>query len=415
MNPKRTIIVGGGVIGLCSAYYALKRGFAVTVVERGHVGGDSCSLGNAGMIVPSHFIPLASPGMIAKGVRSLLDPQSPFFVRPRLDVGLMRWGWRFYRSATERHVAASRELLRDLHLESRRLFRELAADEDFGLVQRGLLTLCKTTEGLEEESKGAAAAREIGVQADVLDAKATAALEPDLTMNVAGSVFFPQDCHLDPARFVESMRRRIVTLGGVIEQGVNIDTIESTRGEVIAVSGGRRRFEGARFVIAGGSWSAELLSSVGIKLLLQAGKGYSLTLASPPELPRLCAILAEASVAITPMGGRLRFAGTMELAGLDNSISSGRVQGIVKAVGSYLPSFPSSAFSDVTPWAGLRPVSADGVPYLGKVSGLPNLVVATGHAMMGVSLGPVSGRLVADLLAGDPPFRAIDEMAPGRF
>ena len=144
MHSKRTIIVGGGVIGLCSAYYALKRGFAVTVVERAGVGGDNCSLGNAGMIVPSHFIPLASPGMVAKGVRFLFDPQSPFFVHPRLDVGLLRWGWRFYRSATERHVAASREMLRDLHLESRRLFEELEVAEDFGLVQRGLVTLCKT-------------------------------------------------------------------------------------------------------------------------------------------------------------------------------------------------------------------------------------------------------------------------------
>ena len=415
MNSRRTIIVGGGVIGLCSAYYALKRGFAVTVVERAGIGGDNCSLGNAGMIVPSHFIPLASPGMVAKGVRFLLDPQSPFFVHPRLDAGLMRWGWRFYRSATARHVAASRELLRDLHLESRRLFEELTADEDFGLVQRGLLTLCRTSKGLDDESETAAAARSIGVQAEVLDAKGTAALEPDLTMDVVGSVYFPEDCHLDPARFMESMRRRVLALGGVIEHGVNIDTIEATRGEVTAVSGGGRRFEGTRFVIAGGSWSAELLASVGLRLLLQAGKGYSLTLPSPPELPRLCAILSEASVAVTPMGGRLRFAGTMEVAGLDRSINSARVQGIVKSVSAYLPSFSPSEFASVAPWAGLRPVSADGVPYLGKVSGLANLVVATGHAMMGVSLGPVSGRLVADLLAGDAPFRAIDAMSPERF
>ena len=353
--------------------------------------------------------------MVAKGVLFLIDPQSPFFVHPRLDAGLMRWGWRFYRSATVRHVAASRELLRDLHLESRRLFGELTADEDFGLVQRGLLTLCRTSKGLDDESETAAAARAIGVQAEVLDAKGTAALEPDLTMDVVGSVYFPEDCHLDPARFMESMRRRVLALGGVIEHGVNIDTIEATRGEVTAVSGGGRRFEGTRFVIAGGSWSAELLASVGLRLLLQAGKGYSLTLPSPPELPRLCAILSEASVAVTPMGGRVRFAGTMEVAGLDRSINSARVQGIVKSVSAYLPSFPPREFASVAPWAGLRPVSADGVPYLGKVSGLTNLVVATGHAMMGVSLGPVSGRLVADLLAGDAPFRAINAMSPERF
>lgn len=415
MNSKRTIIVGGGVIGLCAAYYALKRGHAVTIVEREGPAGDSCSLGNAGMIVPSHFIPLASPGMVARGLRLMLDPQSPFFVHPRLDAGLLRWGWRFYRSATARHVAATRELLRDLHLESRRLFEELAADEDFGLVQRGLLTLCKTGKGLEEEGEIAAAAREIGVPVDVLDARATAALEPNLTMDVAGSVYFPQDSHLDPVRFVESMHRRVLALGGVIEHGVKIDTIEAARGEVNAVSGAGRRFDGSQFVIAAGSWSAELLASIGFRLLLQAGKGYSLTLPSPPELPKLCSILAEASVAVTPMGDRLRFAGTMEVAGLDRSINAARVQGIVRSVGAYLPNFPESAFAGVPPWSGLRPVSADGVPYLGVAPGLPNLIVATGHAMMGVSLGPVSGRLVADLLAGDAPFRAIEAMSPGRF
>jgi len=158
--------VGGGVIGLCSAYYALKRGFRTTVIERGMPGADSCSLGNAGMIVPSHFIPLAAPGMIAKGLRMMLNPESPFFIRPRLDFNLMRWCWLFYRNSTERHVGATQELLRDLNLESRRLFGELSQDEDFGLVQKGLLMLCKTTKGLHEEAEVAKAARAIGLKAD---------------------------------------------------------------------------------------------------------------------------------------------------------------------------------------------------------------------------------------------------------
>jgi D-amino-acid dehydrogenase len=412
MDSERVVIVGGGVIGLCSAYYALKRGFSVTVVER---GGDNCSLGNAGMIVPSHFIPLAAPGMIAKGLRMMLSPESPFFIRPRLDLGLMRWGWLFYRNSTERHVAASRGLLRDLNLESRRLFAELTEAEDFGLVQRGLLMLCKTNKGLAEEAEVAAAAHEIGLKADLLDAKATAKLDPDITMDVAGAVHFPQDCHLSPARFVSSIRKRILELGGVIESSVNIDRIESGNGRVTAVSGNGKRFEGGKFVIAGGSWSAELLETIGLKLPLQAGKGYSLTLPSPPELPQLCSIFAEAKVAITPMGHSLRFGGTMEVGGLDLTVNPARVHGIVKSVQSYFPKFSESDFSNIKPWAGLRPVSPDGIPYLGKVTGLPNLIAATGHAMMGLSLAPVSGRLVADLLAGDTPFRPIDAMSPGRF
>ncbi len=415
MDSDRVVIIGGGVIGLCTAYYALKRGFAVTVIERELAGGDNCSAGNAGMIVPSHFTPLAAPGMLAKGLRWMMNPESPFFVRPRLDPELMRWGWLFYRNSTKRHVAASRELLRDLNLESRRLFGELQADEDFGLVKRGLLMLCKTAKGLAEEAEVAEAAHEIGLGAEVLDSAATALLDPGITMDVAGAVFFPEDCHLDPARFMASMRQRVLALGGNIESGVEIETIQTHGGKVTAVFGNGRSFPGGKFVVAGGSWSADLLKTIGLKLPLQAGKGYSLTLPAPPELPQLCSIFAEAKVAITPMDGSLRFGGTMEIGGQGLSINPARVHGIVKSVHAYFPKFSETDFTDVKPWAGLRPVSPDGIPYLGKVAGLPNLIAATGHAMMGLSLGPVSGRLVTDLLAGDAPFRLIDAMAPGRF
>lgn len=415
MKAERVVIVGGGVIGLCSAFYALKKGFPVTVIEREAAGGDNCSMGNAGMVVPSHFTPLAAPGMISKGLRWMLNPESPFFVRPRLSLELMRWGWIFYRHSTERHVAACRELLRDLNLESRRLFAELAEEEDFGLLKRGLLMLCKTLHGLDEEAEVAKEAREIGLRAEVLDAAATALLDPGITMDVAGAVYFKDDCHLSPSRFMASMRRRVLAAGGVIESGVVIDGIETRGGKVSAVRGNGRRFEGEKFVIAGGSWSAGLLKMVGVNLPLQAGKGYSLTLDSPPELPQLCSIFAEAKVAITPMGNSLRFGGTMEVGGLDLSINRARVRGIVKSVNAYFPKFSESDFDETQPWAGLRPVSPDGVPYLGAVPGLANLWAASGHAMMGLSLGPVTGRLVADLLAGDVPFRGLEGMNVARF
>jgi D-amino-acid dehydrogenase len=415
MDNKRVIIVGGGVIGLCSAYYALRRGLAVTLIEREAAGADNCSMGNAGMIVPSHFTPLAAPGMIAKGLRWMFNPESPFYVRPRMNVDLMRWGWLFYRHSTERHVAASRELLRDLNLESRRLFAELAEDQDFGLAKRGLLMLCKTVKGLDEEAEVAHAAREIGLTAEVLDAAATARLDPGITMDVAGAVYFPQDCHLDPARFMTAMRRRVMELGGVIESGVEIDSIEAAHGRVNSIGGNGRRFEGGQFVLAGGSWTPRLLAMIGVKLPLQAGKGYSLTLPHPPQTPQLCSIFAEAKVAITPMGGKLRFGGTMEVGGLDLSINPARVRGIVKSVHAYFPNFSERDFEGIAPWAGLRPVSPDGIPYLGKIRGFSNLLAASGHAMMGLSLAPVSGRLVADLLAGDASFREIEAMEVGRF
>ena len=417
VNPRnnRVVILGGGVIGLCSAYYALRRGFAVTLIEREAAGGDNCSMGNAGMIVPSHFIPLAAPGMISKGLRWMFNPESPFYVRPRLDLGLARWGWLFYRNSTAKHVADTRELLRDLNLESRRLFEEMSTEEDFGLRKRGMLMLCKTAKGLDEEAHVAAEAREIGLQAEVLDAAAAAKLDPDITMDIAGAVHFPQDCHLDPARFMASLRKRVEALGAEFASGVTIDSIETRNGKITALNGGGRRFEGDEFVIAGGSWTAELLEKAGIKLPLQAGKGYSLTLPAPPELPQVCSIFVEAKVEITPMDGKLRFAGTMEVGGLDLSINAPRVRGIIKSVNAYYPKFSEKDFEGIKPWAGLRPVSPDGIPYLGRSRKHGNLIVAGGHAMMGLSLGPVSGKLVADLLGRDAPFRPIDQMALERF
>lgn len=415
MKRNKVIIVGGGVIGLCTAYYALRRGLDVTLLDRGAPDGDNCSAQNAGMIVPSHFIPLAAPGMVSKGLRWMFNPRSPFYVRPSLDPKLLRWGLIFLRHANAKHVDSSVELLRDLNLESRRLFAELADDDDFGLVKRGLLMLCRTEKGLHEEAEVAAAAGKIGVRADVLTSSEAAALDPDVTMEIAGAVHFPQDCHLDPQRFIRSMSSRVVALGGRVVHEVEIDEVVKSSDRVTAVKGSGRTFEGDQFVFCGGSWTPALLKSVGMSLPLQPGKGYSLTLKSPPRLPRLCSILCEAKVAVTPINGSLRVAGTMEVGSMNMRINANRVRGLVDSIAGYLPEFRPGVFDDIKPWVGLRPVSPDGIPYLGKLPHLPNLHVSTGHAMMGLSLGPVSGRLMADLLTGDAPFRDIHGLAVNRF
>lgn len=414
-DKDRVVIVGGGVVGLCAAYHLLCAGHPVRVVEKGGADDPNCSTGNAGMVVPSHFVPLAAPGMIGKGLRWMFNRESPFCVRLRPGADLLRWGWLFYRHANAAHVARSRELLRDLNLESRRLFAELAAEEDFGLEQRGLLMLCRTAEALDEEGELAAQAGEIGLEARVLDQREVAGLDPDVTMDIRGAVYFPQDCHLDPDRFLAVLRRRVIAMGGEMFGSSEVEGFEFADGRVVAARAGGARHDGGHFVVAGGVWSPALLRQLGMWLPMQAGKGYSLTLQQPAELPRLCSIFVEAKVAVTPLGGDLRFAGTMEVGADDLRIDRARVRGIVNSVPAYFPKFRREDFAGIEPWVGLRPVSPDGLPYIGRAPGIRNLVVATGHAMMGLSLGPVSGQLVANLIGGREPFRPIGQLDPARF
>ncbi len=204
---KHIAIIGGGVIGLATAWYCRQRGYRVTVIDRKPSRRDGCSFGNAGMLVPSHIIPLAAPGMIRLGLKWMWNPESPFYIRPRASWELLNWLWNFKRACTRRHVEASAPLLRDLHLQSRELYEQLESElpPGFGLQTRGLLMLCKTARGLDEEAKVAKTAERLGVAAQVMDADATAKLDPDVQMDIRGSVYYPKDCHLSPNRLMASL------------------------------------------------------------------------------------------------------------------------------------------------------------------------------------------------------------------
>ena len=414
---KHVVIIGAGVIGLCTAYYCVRRGHRVTVVERNPKERDGCSFGNAGMIVPSHFVPLAAPGMVALGLKWMWNPQSPFYIKPRLNSDLMGWGWKFWRAANRQHVEQSAPLLRDLSFASRACFEELAAlpGNDFALVKRGLLMLCKSPQTLEHEAAFAKQARDLGVPADVLDARQTLALDPGVIMDVAGSVYFPKDCHLTPGRFMATLQQQLDSLGTTCEWQSEVTGITHHASRITSVETTARRIEGDEFVLAGGSWSPRLAQQLGLKIPMQAGKGYSLTLAQPRRLPQLCSILTEARVAATPMGNTLRFGGTMEIAGFNEEINPARVQGIINSVPKYFPEFTPGDFSGIKPWCGLRPCSPDGLPYLGRASGFENFSIATGHAMMGLSLGPITGKLVAEIVSGERSSHDISQLNPNRF
>jgi D-amino-acid dehydrogenase len=414
---KRVLIVGGGVIGLCTAYHCAQRGFSVTVLEREPAQRDGCSFGNAGMVVPSHFIPLAAPGAVALALKWMWNPASPFYLKPRWSRDLFGWCVRFWRAANAGHVRQAAPLLRDLSLASRAGYEELAGvlGNDFGLVKKGLLMLCREAHTLDEEAKTAELARALGIPAEVLDAQQTATRDPDIHMNVAGSVYFPLDCHLIPGRFMACLERKLLELGVELVWDAPVTGWQRNGTTLAAVRSSRGDHEADEFVLCGGVWSQDLTRELALCLPMQAGKGYSLTLPKPRQLPQICAIFSEARVAVTPMGGALRFGGTMEIAGLNEDINPVRVRGIVDAVSQYYPEFRPEDFDGLRPWRGLRPCPPDGLPYLGRTAKFKNLSIAAGHAMMGMSLGPITGRLMAEILSGEKPKWDIGRLSPDRY
>lgn len=414
---RRVTIVGGGIIGLCSALYGARRGHEVLLLDAGPEGFPGCSHGNAGMVVPSHVVPLAAPGMVGLGLKWMWNPESPFYIKPRWNADLIRWGLLFWRAANAGHVRRSAPLLRDLHLRSRACFESLASEPglEFGLEKRGLLMLCKTQHGLDEEARAAETARALGIPAEVLDSRQTGQLDPTITMDVAGSVYFPKDCHLNPGRLIAAILVELKRRGVRFAWETEVLSWNCDGNKIRSINTSKGVFEGDMFVLAAGSWTPSVARDLGLQIPMQAGKGYSLTLPRPRQLPQLCSILTEARVAVTPMGAELRFGGTMEIAGLDTRIHPLRVQGIIKAAARYFPEFSNADFEGVRPWAGLRPCSPDGLPYLGRARRQENLVVATGHSMMGLSLGPVTGEIVAALLSGEEPGLDLTLLAPDRF
>jgi D-amino-acid dehydrogenase len=414
---KHVLICGAGAVGLCCALFLRERGYQVTVLERDSAGGDGCSFGNAGMIASSHFTPLAAPGAIGLGMRWLLDPGSPLYIRPRFDLDLAAWIVHFARSANREHVNRAAPVLRDMLVSSRELYEQLAdrCDNGFGLVKRGLLMLCRTRAGLEEETRAARRARELDLPVEIVSSARAADLDPDIAMDITGAVFYPLDCHLDPRLLMRKLTDLAVSTGVVIRWSTQLDGWRTDGARIAAAATSQGELAADEFVLAAGAWSSQALRGLDCRLPLEGGKGYSFTLPDPPQLPRLCSILSEAHVAVTPMGTSLRIGGTMEFAGLDRSVSVRRTRTIAAAAAQYFPALRAQDIAQVRPWAGLRPCSPDGLPYIGRFGRYSNLCVATGHAMLGISLAPVTGQLVAQILAGERPRIALEQLSPQRF
>jgi D-amino-acid dehydrogenase len=421
----KAIVIGGGIIGLCSAYYLQKSGWDVTVFDNSEEK-INCSYGNLGMIVPSHFVPLASPGIVAKGFRWMLNSKSPFYVKPSLDFNLISWGLKFVKNATAENVERAALPLLQLNLYSKKLFEELSKEPgfDFALEAKGILMYYKTEKVAEEESHLADKAQSMGVDAVVLNKKEVQPLEPETELDVLGAVHYRCDAHLYPNKLIPQLIQHLQSSGVDVQTNnpVKQILIEKARpddpvgrGKIKKVVTSANEYEADLFVLASGAWLKELAKTIDLNIPLMPGKGYTFTYDHPEKKLNVPAILCEARVAITPMNGHMRYGGTMEIGATNNKINLNRVEGIVESISKYFPEIKLDVPEKKDIWYGFRPCSPDGLPYIGRSSKINNLFIAGGHSMMGLSLGPATGKIIADLANGEKTEVDIKAFDPERY
>ena len=412
---KEVVVIGGGIIGLCTAYFLQKEGHKVMVIDKTNIDSGA-SFVNAGYLTPSHIVPLAAPGMISKGLRYMFDSSSPFYMKPRFDWDFFKWGWYFKKSSTKAKVEKAMPLIKDINLLSRELFEAMAVSgelRDFHLDRKGLLMLYQTEKEGDHERRVAQKAKAIGLPVEHLGPSELKKIEPHVTINALGAFHYLCDGHTTPPQFMRQLLAFLEAKGVEIRRGEEVIELVGDKEHIIEVQTNKSVYRADEVVFAAGAWTGELARKLRIKMPLQAGKGYRIDVQSPTGIT-MPAILMEAKMAVTPMRGFTRFAGTMEFSGNNHTIRKERVRAIAKGASRYYEglTIPKEAVDGAK--CGLRPVSPDGLPYIGRSSVFRNLIFATGHAMMGWSLGPATGKLVAELVSNKKTSMDISAFHPER-
>lgn len=414
----KVVIIGGGVIGLSSAYFLQKSGHEVTVIDKTDMSAN-CSYGNAGYVCPSHFTPLATPGIVKQGLKWMWNPRSPFYVQPRLSRSLIDWGLKFMRIATPEHVEKSAIPLRDIAIISKKMYEEMLQlpQFSFGYETKGLLEVFQTEAGGDHAKHVMEKAVELGLTDTVLlDHQALQALEPQTNINAKGAVHFKCDAHLYPNKLMQQLLAHLKQNGVRLQGNEEVTRFESNNGHITHVTTGKTTYEADAIVVASGSWSRELAAKMNVKIPLVPGRGYSVTLEDSPYKLNHPVVLIEGRVALTPMdGNKIRFGGTMEITSTKTPPRFTRVEGILNAVERYFPEFRVPMPAPDKIWYGYRPCSADGLPYLGRTKQWKNVVMATGHAMVGLSLGAGTGKIVSEILNEEKYSMDIAPFNPNRF
>jgi len=396
------LIIGAGVIGITTAHYLLDEGRNPVVIDKGDVCAGA-SYGNAGLIVPSHAIPLAVPGVTRQGLKWLLNPDSPFYIKPRPDPDLIRWLWQFQKVANQAAMDRVIPTLLSLGRASMALYEEFAQDPslDFSFEKAGGLYLYASRTGLDGAVAESRHLATLGVASAIWDTAEVNRRMPAAKPGMAGGVYYPADGHIVPNRFVTSLAQKVRDRGGAVQGDTEVLGIKVVGRKVMEVQTTRGIFRPKQVVLATGAWSAKLAAPLGLRLPVQPAKGYSITIQRPDDFPELHMHLGESKIAVTPMAEHLRFAGTLEMAGLDLSINQRRVDAIRRGVTDFLNVDPHRGLVEI--WRGLRPLSPDTLPIIGPSPKQDNLILCTGHGMLGISQGPISGKLAAQMVAGVKP------------
>jgi len=412
---KEIVIIGGGIAGLCTAYFLNKNGHQVTVIEKSNFT-HGASYVNAGYITPSHIIPLAAPGMITKGLKWMFNSASPFYLKPRLDPEFFKWAWYFKRASTQAKVEKAIPVIKDINILSRGLFEDIKASGDLGdfhLERKGLLMLYKTEKAGEEEMEVAEKAKFIGLEAEALNLEQLKILEPEIELDVAGAIHYECDGHTTPTEFMPKMVAYLKKAGVKLMPNEEVQRIAVSGTSIQNVITDLNEYKADEVVMAAGSWTGKLAKQIDLKIPLQAGKGYRINVERNTGI-HYPAVLMEAKVAVTPMKGFTRFSGTMEFSGINQKIRKERVEAIANAARQYYIGLEFRAEEKAAAQSGLRPVSPDGLPYIGRSEKYTNLSFATGHAMMGWSLGPATGLLVSEIISGKRTSMDISPFHPDR-
>jgi D-amino-acid dehydrogenase len=411
---KKIIIIGGGIIGLCSAYYLQKEGHHVTVVDQSNMDAGT-SYVNAGYLSPSHIIPLSAPGVMKKGLKWMFNPASPLYIKPRLDADFLKWAMAFNKSCNSNHVKKAIPVIKDISILSQQLYHNIKTEEQFTFhfEDKGLLMLCQTYKMLEEEIKIAKIAKQEGLDVNEINLEELKQLEPNVNINAVGATYYKCDSHSTPNEFMVEIKAFLLSKGVNFFANERVEDLEVKNGIITSITTEMQTLNADEFVLAAGSWSPLLSKKLGLKLLMQAGKGYRINTTQKTGIT-IPAILAEAKAAVTPMHGFTRFAGTMEIAGINHNINKVRVEAIANAANRYYPDIQLTTEEKNDAACGLRPVTPDGLPYIGKSSKCKNLTIAAGHAMMGWSMATATGKLVQEVIDNKIPSINMDMFNPDR-
>ena len=414
----KVIVIGGGIIGLSSAFYLRRSGWDVTVLDKGDFT-DNCSYGNCGYICPSHFIPLATPGIVKQGLKWMWNSKSPFYVQPRFDWNLVNWGLKFIRSATKNHVETAAVPLRDIAIISQKEYESWLSlpGFDFAYEHKGLLEIYQTPVGGEHAKHTVEKAHDLGLtDTKLLSREELQALEPHTRINGMGAIHFNCDAHCYPNKLMQQLIAYLKKEGVQLIPQQEVIKFERADGKINKVVTSADAFEQDEVVIATGSWGRETARLLGTRIPMMPGRGYSVTLEDSPYKVNYPAVLLEGRAAITPMdGNKIRFGGTMEITSHKTPPRMNRVQGILDAVKRFYPDFDVPLPPKEKIWYGYRPCSADGLPYIGRIKKYSNVTVATGHSMLGLSLGAGTGMLVNEIINDQPLSMDIKPFAVERF